>query len=279
MSTEMAILVDTTLCTGCEECVQACKQEYGLAADQPRRWKRSIHALSSTRYTTILRRPGNHYVRQLCRHCREPACASACIVGALQKTENGPVVYDSSLCMGCRYCMMACPYGIPRYDWDKSVPLVQKCILCAPRLARGEQPACTEACQYGATTFGTREEILAEAHRRLAQDPDKYMPEVYGEHEVGGTSVLYISDIPLDFLAYKPDLGEEPLPELTLAALSKVPPIMLGMGGVMTGVWWIIGRRMKLAAEAASAESTSPDIGSSPPAGEPGAPKKNESKS
>jgi formate dehydrogenase iron-sulfur subunit len=252
MKSEMAILTDVTRCTGCEECVRACKQEYGLGEDLARRWKESIDSLSSTRYTTIVRKPGNHFVRQLCRHCNEPACVSACIVGALQKTPEGPVIYDSDLCMGCRYCMMACPYGIPRYDWEKPVPFVRKCILCYPRLAEGRQPACTEACPYEATIFGPRDELIAEAHRRLRLEPGRYVQRVYGEHEVGGTSVLYISDIPLDFLAFKPDLGDEPLPELTLAALSKVPYLSIGMAGAMTGIWWIIGRRMKLAAEAAA---------------------------
>jgi formate dehydrogenase iron-sulfur subunit len=257
-----AILTDTTLCTGCETCVQACKQTYHLDRDRAWRWKKKIDDLSSTRFTTIVRRPGGHFVRQQCRHCLEPACASACIVGALQKTDIGPVIYDEKRCMGCRYCMIACPYGIPRYSWENKVPLVRKCILCYDRIRNGGQPACTQACPYQATIFGTRAEMLAEARRRFEQTPGKYFtklhkaePEIFGEHEVAGTSVLYISDIDLNqFLPWRPNLGDQPLPALTWAALSKVPPVVFGVAAVMSGVYWIIGRRMHLEAEAAEAE-------------------------
>ncbi len=250
MSASYAILTDTTLCTGCEKCVEACKQENSLGKDLPRPWQKRIDDLSSTRYSTILRRSGAHFVRQQCRHCLEPACVSACLVGAMKKTEEGPVIYDGDRCMGCRYCMMACPYGIPRYDWDEPVPYVQKCDMCYQRLKKGKQPACVEACPEKATIFGYRDDLLKEAHKRIATYPGKYLNKVYGETEIGGTSVLYLSDISLDFLTFKPELGDKPLPERTMAALSKVPPLILGMGGLMTGIWWFIGRRMKIAAEA-----------------------------
>ena len=245
-----AILTDTTRCIGCEECVKACKLVNDLGKDVPRRWKQHIDDLSSTRYTTILRRPGGHYVRQQCRHCLEPACVSACLVGALQKTPEGPVIYDGDKCMGCRYCMVACPYGIPRYDWEQSIPCVRKCNMCYDRLQEGKQPACVEVCEQKATIFGPREKMLNEARRRIREAPDRYVAMVFGETEVGGTSVIYISDIPLDFLGCRPELEDAPLPDLTWAALSKVPYLVGGMGAAMTGVWWIIGRRMKLAEEA-----------------------------
>jgi formate dehydrogenase iron-sulfur subunit len=145
--------------------------------------------------------------------------------------------------------MMACPYGIPRYDWEATVPYVRKCDMCFERLEVGKEPACTEACPEKATIFGPRDELLAEAHRRIAASPGKYQRRVFGEREVGGTSVLYISDIPLDFLAWNAKLGDEPLPALTFAALSKVPPLLLGVGALMAGIFWITGRRMKLEAE------------------------------
>jgi formate dehydrogenase iron-sulfur subunit len=242
-----AILTDTTRCTGCEKCVSACKEANGLAADQPRRWKLRIDDLSATRFTTILRHEGQ-FVRQQCRHCLEPACVSACLVGAMRKTPEGPVVYDADRCMGCRYCMVACPFEIPRYDWAAAVPYVRKCTLCATRLAEGRIPACVEACPEKATIFGVRDDLLAEAHRRIRTAPGRYVDRVYGETEVGGTSVLMISSVPLDFL----DAGRltgQALPELTWAALSKVPPLALGVGGLMTGIFWITGRRMQLQAE------------------------------
>ena len=260
MTTSCAILTDTTLCVGCDECVAACKLQNELGKDLPRRWKRRIDDLSSTRYTTILRRPGDHFVRQQCRHCVEPACVSACLVGALQKTPEGPVIYDSDKCMGCRYCMMACPYGIPRYDWEKPIPYIRKCNLCNERVKDGGEPACVEACPEKATIFGDRDELIAEARRRIQDNPDKYVDKIYGETEIGGTAVIYISDIPLDFLAFKPELGDKPLPELTWAALSKVPPLALGVGGMMAGVWWIIGRRMQLAEETKQSAMAVEDI-------------------
>jgi len=254
MKSPKAILNDTTLCTGCEKCVAACKEVNDLGPDVSRRWKMRIDDLSSTRYTSIERRTGDHNVRKFCRHCVEPACVSACLVGALQKTEEGPVVYDSDRCMGCRYCMNACPYGIPRYDWEEAVPLVRKCTMCYERITHGELPACVEACPYEATIFGDRDELLEIAHQRIKDNPGKYLDRVVGETEVGGTSVLYISDIPLDFLAYQPNLGDTPLPERTWAALSRVPTLVVGMTGLMAGMYWITNRRNQLAEEASGSE-------------------------
>jgi formate dehydrogenase iron-sulfur subunit len=166
----------------------------------------------------------------------------------LQKTPEGPVVYDSDLCMGCRYCMMSCPFDIPRYLWSASVPYVRKCILCYDKIKSGnlEQPACTKACPTKATIFGDRDELLSIAHDRIAKNPGKYISKVYGETEVGGTSVLYISDIELDFLGWEKDLGEKPLPQNTWVHLKKVPYVFGGVGVLMGGIWWIIERRIKL---------------------------------
>jgi formate dehydrogenase iron-sulfur subunit len=248
-----AILTDTTLCTGCENCVRACKKKNNLGQDEPRRWKMAIDDLSATRFTTIIRHDGGHYIRKQCRHCAEPACASACLVGALKKTKEGPVTYDPGLCIGCRYCMIACPYDIPRYEWSKAAPTIRKCDMCYDRVLKGLTPACVEACPESATIFGERSELIAEAKRRLAADPNKYVQKVVGEIEVGGTSVLYISDIPLDFLGWRSEKGEIPLPLLTWASLKKIPPTILGVGAVMSGLYWIIGRRIRLQAEAAQA--------------------------
>ena len=263
MSAPVAILTDVTRCTGCERCVAACKVENQLGDDRPWPGQRAIDDLSSSRFTTILRRPGNHFVRQQCRHCLEPACVSACIVGALEKRPDGPVTYDVGKCMGCRYCMNACPYGIPRYDWNQAVPYVRKCTFCYSRLQQGQVPACVEACPEQATIFGTRQEMLDEAHKRIEADRTKYVQQVYGENEVGGTSVLYVSSIPLGFLGWKDDLGDQALPELTWASLKKVPGIMLGVGGLMAGAYWVIGRRMKLAAEQAQAATAMDAVDSS----------------
>ncbi|MFH1862802.1 MAG: 4Fe-4S dicluster domain-containing protein [bacterium] len=240
-----AILTDTTKCIGCRECVIACKKEYDLELEVPRRWALE-DGLSARNWTSIVQKPGGKFIRKQCRHCIEPACVSACPVQALRKTPEGAVIYDSSRCMGCRYCMMACPYGIPRYDWDQPVPYVRKCILCYDRIKCGSQPACTAACPTQATIFGDREELLTEAHRRIKNHPGKYLDRVWGEKQVGGTQVLYISDIDLSCLTYNQPLGEKPLPKQTAAAMTAVPFVFVGVGSLMAGISWIIGRRMKL---------------------------------
>jgi formate dehydrogenase iron-sulfur subunit len=248
------ILTDVTKCIGCEECVAACKKINGLPEkDPPPRPGETPDGLSATRWTTVVRRPENHFVRKQCRHCNEPACVSVCPVGALKKTPEGPVIYDKSICMGCRYCMLGCPYGIPHYEWDSVAPSVRKCILCYPHMKSGKvsAPACVTACPRKATLFGTKEEMLAEANRRLAAEPQKYVQKIWGEKQVGGTSVLYLSDISLDFLGWQDsrELTDEPLPERTWAALWPVPFEFVGMGALMGSIYWIIERRRRFAGE------------------------------
>ena len=240
-----AILTDITKCIGCLECVSACKAVNDLDMETPKIWQKN-DGLSADNWTSVLRKPDNHYVRKQCRHCIEPACVASCPVGALQKTPEGPVIYDSGKCLGCRYCMMSCPFGIPRYDWDKTVPYIRKCILCYPRIKEGKQPACTEACPTGATIFGDRSELIARAHSIIKENPGKYINRVWGEHEVGGTLVLYISDIDLGFMSYQSTLGTEALPKTTSVAMHSVPFAFVGMGGAMLGLNWIIRRRNKL---------------------------------
>jgi formate dehydrogenase iron-sulfur subunit len=243
-----AILTDTTKCIGCNECVIACKRANRLAPDAPRSWDRE-DGLSARNWTSIVQGPAGTYARKQCRHCLEPACASACPVGALTRTPLGAVVYDTGKCMGCRYCMMACPYGIPRYQWDEAVPYVRKCILCYQRVRDGRQPACTEACPTQATVFGDRDALVVEAHRRLRESPGKYLDKVWGEHELGGSSVLYISNVDLSFLAPGVGAGATPLPETTALAMHAVPFAFTGVVALMAGSCWIIGRRMKRCSE------------------------------
>ncbi|MEW5946168.1 MAG: 4Fe-4S dicluster domain-containing protein, partial [bacterium] len=196
MVVKPAILTDVTKCIGCEKCVEACKTANNLGPDVPLR-DANPDGLSATRWTSIISMPGKRYVRKHCRHCLEPACVSACPVGALRKTKEGPVIYDAGRCIGCRYCMMACPYGVPRYDWASAVPYVRKCVMCYPRLREGLQPACTEACPREATVFGSRDDLIEEARGRIRDNPGRYIKRVFGERDVGGTSVLYVSDIAL----------------------------------------------------------------------------------
>ena len=259
----MAILTDVTKCIGCESCVAACKETNQTGKDEPWRWQKQIDDLSATRWTTILRKPGQRFVRQQCRHCLEPACVSVCPVGALTKTPEGPVIYNSDICMGCRYCMMSCPFGIPRYLWSQPVPYVRKCIMCYQKIQSGElkEPACTKACPTQATIFGERDDLIAEARKRIANAPGKYINRIWGETEVGGTGVLYLSDISLDFLAWGKDLPPDPLPERVYDVLKEVPGIFVGVGVGMYGLYWIIKRRQRLMHEGEPGEERPPRAG------------------
>jgi formate dehydrogenase iron-sulfur subunit len=250
----IAILTDVTKCIGCEDCVAACKKANDTgAADAPWEWQSEATGLSSTRWTTIERTSEGRFVRVHCRHCLDPGCAAACPVSALKVTPEGAVAYDPSICLGCRYCLMACPFVMTRYEWESANPRVRKCILCYEELKAGrmEQPACTEKCPTEATIFGEREALLAEARRRIAAEPDKYIDHIWGEHEVGGTSVIYISDVDLTAAGWPARLSERPVPELATRVLNTVPATFIGVGVAMAGINWIVKRRQTLAAEAA----------------------------
>ena len=251
---QMAILTDVTRCTGCEKCVQACQRDNQLPPERPWRWLKSIDDLSSSRWTTIRRvrdEAGCHNIRRQCRHCLDPECVSVCIVGALHKSPQGAVLYDADRCIGCRYCMIACPWEIPRYSWEETVPFVQKCDFCYDRVVQGgNQPACVDACPHGATVFGEREELLQRAKQTIAANPHRYVQTVFGEREVGGTSVLYISDIDLNLSDLDhPVRDPDPMPHRTTKVLHQMPLVFVAMAGVMGGVHFIIKRRQQLMEE------------------------------
>jgi len=244
----MAILTDVSRCIGCEACVSACQKTNDTGQEAAYRWQQSAADLSSNRWTTLARAPKGRFVREHCRHCLDPACAAACPVGALKKSPEGPVVYDASICMGCRYCMVACPFRMTRYEWESPMPRVRKCILCHDKLLSGElkEPACTAACPNEATLFGEREELIREAWARIRRHPDRYVQHVWGEHEVGGTSVLYISDVDLKTAGWPDFLDDKARPVLARKVLHTVFPTFFGVATVMAGVHWIIDRRQQL---------------------------------
>ena len=237
-----ALLFDTTRCIGCGACYRACKERNGL----PATGDVSTDVLSDRTYTTVEPRAGR-YVRRMCMHCASPTCVASCPVAALAKTPSGPVVYDEKRCIGCRYCIQACPFSIPRYEWGQVLPRVRKCDMCADRLAAGLPTACASVCPTGATCYGSREELLRDASERLRLEPARYVQHVYGEHEAGGTSVLLISDVPLGRLGYPEDLGSEPMPIRTWQVLSQVPRFSVAASIGLAGLWWITKRRTELA--------------------------------
>lgn len=239
-----AILYDSTLCIGCRLCEAACAERWGQDYDDE---LAAREELSHRKLTTIVTRD-EHYSRRLCMHCADPTCVSVCPVGAFQKTSLGPVIYDEKRCIGCRYCMLACPFQVPVYEWDERLPRVKKCDMCYQRQLAGQATACTEACPTGATVCGEREELIAEARRRIAENPGQYCDHIYGLEEVGGTSVLFLSAVPFEELGLRAQLPNQSLPVLTWRVLSLVPDIVAVGTVLLGGVWWITHRREEVAA-------------------------------
>lgn len=238
-----ALLYDATVCIGCKQCEQACAEKNKLRYDEA---VAAEEGQSDHKYTVVLTK-GDKFMRRLCMNCQEPACASVCPVGALQKTAAGPVTYDEGKCMGCRYCMVACPFGVPKYEWGKVLPRVQKCTMCADRVAAGQKTACADICPTGATKFGERDELILEAQQRIRDNPGQYVDHVYGLTEVGGTSVLLLSSVPFEEFGYRADLSRDPLPLLTYRVLSRIPDFVPLGGMLLGGVWWITHRREEVA--------------------------------
>lgn len=235
-----AILTDLTQCVGCEACALACKEINALPRDS------ANNLLTAYTWSAVENRKGVN-IRRQCMHCEEPACVSACPVAALTKTPEGAVIYDGHKCMGCRYCMIACPFSIPKYQWDKPIPVIQKCIFCYEKaIKKGEQPACTRACPTGATLFGERSALIAEAQQRMQAQPDRYVAHLYGLREAGGTSVLYLSGVPFAELGFPDNMIQDPYPKLTWKVLNKIPSIVTTGAVFLAGIWWIINRRVKL---------------------------------
>ncbi len=284
-----SVLVDLTRCAGGRACVAACKAQNNLPMEEIDHvtissqrldcfiGSDSSHhrpALSSKTFTVIEYHDADDcvecsnwvFVKRQCMHCLEPACEAACPVGAFHRDETGAVVYDGGKCMGCRYCMMACPFNVPTYEWEKAIPFVKKCTFCLERITQDEsvpreerQPACVAACPTNCLLFGTREEMLAEAKRRLSEHPDKYINHIYGEHEAGGTSWLYISAVPFDQLGFPSEVGTVAYPEYTEAALDSVPPLIVIGSAILAGLYLLWKRRLDIS----TAKPTELDSGES----------------
>ncbi len=272
-------LVDTTLCVGCRRCEKACNERNGLVKP-----KESFEELSlvenlrrpdETSYTVVNKYYPKHigtltwrrrptFVKAQCMHCVDPACASACIVGALSKEPNGPVVYDASICIGCRYCMVACPFQIPAYEYHNALtPQVRKCIFCSEDIKKGGFPACAQICPKEVITFGKRADVLELARWKIKNNPGKYVDHIYGEHEVGGTSWLYVASEPFETIGF-PRLGTEAPPRLTEAiqhGLYQFMALPIALYLILGGTMWLTGfqsRRKSIMPDNSSEEGDNP---------------------
>ena len=243
------VLHDTTRCIGCRKCEAACNTVNKLP--KPAKPFDDLKVLDTERRTTeaaytVVNRyqtdKGQQFRKIQCNHCQEPACASACFVRAFKKNPDGSVTYDASVCVGCRYCMMACPFNVPAYEYDEPLtPRVMKCTMCHPQIESGEltMPGCVGACPKEALVYGRRKDILKIAHARIEAFPGRYVDHVYGESEMGGTNWLYLSGVPFNQIGMREDLGVTSAPELTSGA-----PVS-GMGG--PGTYLMLGK-LRLAA-------------------------------
>lgn len=252
-----AVLHDLSRCIGCRQCEAACQKVNELPA--PDRAFDDLNVLEEHRRTeagvyTVVNRfeteAGPVFAKNQCNHCLEPACASACFVKAFAKDKTGAVTYNADVCVGCRYCMVACPFNIPTYEYDSAfTPRVQKCTLCQPLVEQGLLPGCVESCPKEALNFGPREQMLKIAQARIGNFPDQYVDHIYGESEMGGTSWLYISHVPFAQAGMREDLGTTAAGQLTAGPLGAVP-IVVGLWPVLlTGIYAISKRKDKVADE------------------------------
>jgi formate dehydrogenase iron-sulfur subunit len=256
----VAILFDASKCSACRGCQVACKQWNDLPGEVTKNtgsYQNPKHLSADTWLLMEFHEVENGdglkwgFRRTACMHCLEPACVSACPVGALKKTEEGPVLWNQDRCIGCRYCMLACPFDVPTFTWDRGLlegAQIRKCNFCVDRLGSGLEPACVKTCPTGALVFGERDELLAEAHARIEAEPTKYVGRVYGEEEVGGTSILYVSHVPFEDLGL-PSVGNEPVQKRSEQIMETVTPaVALGMLFGLGGLYWVVKRRNQMAA-------------------------------
>ncbi len=258
-----ALLVDVTRCCGCRACQAACKQWNDLPAESTRNAGsyENPRQLSAVTWARVdfheIERGGELawiFARRGCMHCLHPGCAAACPVGALVRHEEGPVVHDPVTCMGCRYCMLACPFGVPTFEWNEPSPFVRKCRFCWDRITQDLSPSCAKACPTGAMEFGDRATLVTEAHERIDGSPDRYVSRVFGEHEVGGTSVLYLSSVSFEEIGF-PRLGTQPVDAYSGPAMEAILPAAAGLTCALAGLSWFVRRREKIVGKKTQGES------------------------
>ncbi len=256
-------LIDISRCIGCRKCEEACNQANELPA--PSRSFKDKTVLNTYRrpsdsaYTVVNKYNAGKrdnknndlfsFVKLQCMHCDDAACVSACITGAMEKKENGTVFYNVDKCIGCRYCMVACPFEIPAYEYDNPItPKVMKCSFCYERVEKeNKKPACATVCPVEAITFGKKKELLKIAENRIKNNPALYIDKIYGKDEAGGTSWLYISDVPFEKVGL-PAVPKRKMPELpekiqhSLFSYLWSPALLFG---VLSGVLALSNRKTR----------------------------------
>lgn len=234
-------LIDASRCIDCRACLVACSVENNVPMKSTRIW------IKDSGVTGEFPNLERHTAPFHCMHCIDPSCVSACTVGALQKNEDGIITYDNEACIGCRYCMYACPFEVPHFEWDQQFALITKCDLCVSRLGEGEaEPACAATCPTDAIQFGKREDMLAMAHNRIKDESSRYVDHVFGEHENGGTSTFYISPIPFEQLGFpSTETMESPAHFNRIATEEGTPIIAVGAAIGMTGIYLAIEHNQK----------------------------------
>jgi formate dehydrogenase iron-sulfur subunit len=225
----MGVLVDTTKCLGCRLCERACAETHGMPAPENEVDLFEERSTSPDRLTVVNAyetERGRVTVKRQCMHCLQPACGAACLTAAMKKTAAGPVIWREDKCMGCRFCMISCPFDVPKFEFDSPNPHIRKCDMCFDRLEEGGEPACVANCPTGALTFGRRSELLEEARQRIYAQPDRYVHHIYGEHEAGGTSFLYLAPVAFEQLGFPTHLDSAPYPVRTREFLYAVPLVL-----------------------------------------------------
>jgi formate dehydrogenase iron-sulfur subunit len=234
-----AVLFDSTRCIGCQTCEISCSEAHGLPEPEDFPEVGTIRKTNENRRTVLNvydTSNGEIYIKTQCMHCNQPACVSACLTQAMHKTEEGPVIWHENKCMGCRYCMVSCPFDVPKFEYYSSNPEIKKCDMCFDRQKEGKLPACVENCPAEALVYGTRRELISEARKRIAENPDLYQEHIYGETEVGGTSFLYLSSVSFEELGFNTNLQKASYPSLTKSFLYSVPAVDVLVPSVLLGI-------------------------------------------
>ncbi|MCL2304761.1 MAG: 4Fe-4S dicluster domain-containing protein [Planctomycetaceae bacterium] len=250
------VLVDLTKCIGCGSCTVACKMynnnrwvdrsptdgEGAVLADENWTVVRTCNVNDADGKEVV------RFVKQQCLHCKDPACVSACPSRAFQKSESGAVLYFPQNCIGCRYCMIGCPFNIPKFEWDQTFAKMTKCMMCSGRVATGEAPACVTVCPTNVMKFGDSDKLLEEAKEIIANNP-KYVQHIFGEKEAGGTNWIYISDVPFKELGFRTHVPKQSVPHYT-EKFMHLSPILGGIWGlILAGLYFITRRNDVKAAE------------------------------